>query len=64
MDILTLPPPRRNSLNSSLSPKESFKQIFNYSYTVSVLGQDEEYTVKYNLLPEGVFEGPPFSSNI
>jgi hypothetical protein len=26
-------------------------------YTVSVLGRDEEYTVKYNPLPEGVPEG-------
>ena len=26
-------------------------------YTVSVLGQDKGYTVKYNPLPEGVPEG-------
>ena len=26
-------------------------------YTVSVLGQDKRYMVKYNPLPEGVIEG-------
>ena len=29
----------------------------NLVHTVSVLGQDEKYTVKYNPLPEGVPEG-------
>ena len=29
------------------------------AYTVSVLGRDEGYTVKYNPLPEGVPEGIP-----
>ena len=28
-------------------------------YTVSVLGQEEGYTVKYTPLPEGVPEGTP-----
>ena len=39
----------------------SFIQIYyaqqSTQYTVSVLGRDEGYTVKYNPLPEGVPEG-------
>ena len=31
--------------------------MFGWRYTVSVLGQDEGYTVKHNPLPEGVPEG-------
>ena len=30
---------------------------YNLCHTVSVLGRDEGYTVKYNPLPEGVSEG-------
>ena len=31
--------------------------LISHSYTVSVLGREEGYTVKYNPLPQGVPEG-------
>ena len=31
----------------------------NYIYPLSVFGQDEGYTIKYNPLPSGVPEGTP-----
>ena len=33
--------------------------LCDFVYTVSVLGRDQGYTVKYNPLPEGVSEGTP-----
>ena len=37
----------------------SIYRLYGYYNTVSVLGRDEGYTVKYNPLPEGVPEAKP-----